>query len=291
MINRKWSRLRRDSRRSMVMLWLCSGFVVFGVHAGVLAWMISAPAMESGEGTALAVMIELSPEPAVTERGDGTVTAGGVAVSGTGPENGMPHEPGPESVSEPERFSPMPAEVAPEEASADPETPEPVETEMTGPEQAAVPLPVPQTKPESRPMVRRREVAEESGSVPVDKPAQMPAQASVAASGNVASTQSVDGRSEPSAELIRWRSRLMAHLERKKRYLSGARSRREEGTVYVRFQIDDSGNVISVSLEKTSGYAGLDDEALFLVHRASPVPAPPPGAGKSIVVPVRFTFR
>ncbi|OYR10314.1 tonB family C-terminal domain protein [Brucella grignonensis] len=40
----------------------------------------------------------------------------------------------------------------------------------------------------------------------------------------------------------------MAHLERRKKYPSGAKSRREEGVVYVRFRIDDTGKVLSASL-------------------------------------------
>ena len=89
----------------------------------------------------------------------------------------------------------------------------------------------------------------------------------------------------------KWPSRLMAHLERRKRYPSGARSRREQGTAYVRFRIDDAGNVLSVSLARSSGSPELDSEVVEMVRRASPVPAPPPGINKTITAPVRFTVR
>jgi TonB family protein len=70
----------------------------------------------------------------------------------------------------------------------------------------------------------------------------------------------------------------MAHLERRKRYSSGARSRGGRGIVYVRFIISNSGDVMSASPARSSGFSELDDEVLSLVRRASPVPAPPPGA-------------
>ena len=89
----------------------------------------------------------------------------------------------------------------------------------------------------------------------------------------------------------RWQSRLMAHLERRKRYPSGARSRREQGTAYVRFTIDERGNVLSASLARSSGSAELDAEVLSLVRRASPVPAPPPGVNRTITAPVQFRLR
>jgi protein TonB len=83
----------------------------------------------------------------------------------------------------------------------------------------------------------------------------------------------------------------MSHLERRKRYPSAARSNREEGTVYVRFRIDDSGNVLSVSLSRSSGYPTLDSAVLDMVRAASPVPAPPAGVNKTITAPVRFNLR
>jgi protein TonB len=83
----------------------------------------------------------------------------------------------------------------------------------------------------------------------------------------------------------------MAHLERLKRYPAGARARREEGTAYVRFSIDANGNVRSAQLARSSGHAELDAAVLALVRRASPVPAPPPGAPQDITAPVRFTIR
>src|SRR5690606_2548112 len=100
--------------------------------------------------------------------------------------------------------------------------------------------------------------------------AQRKAQVQVQRSDRNAAQQSSSGVSAVSE--ARWQSRLIAHLERRKRYPSASRSRREEGTVHVRFKIDDRGNVLSVSLARSSGHPALDEEVLALVRRASPVP-------------------
>lgn len=83
----------------------------------------------------------------------------------------------------------------------------------------------------------------------------------------------------------------MAHLERRKRYPAAARGRREEGIVQVRFRIDGSGNVLTADLVQSSGYGALDDEAIDLVIRASPVPEPPPGMNGTVTVPIRFSVK
>ena len=60
---------------------------------------------------------------------------------------------------------------------------------------------------------------------------------------------------------------------------------------HVRFSIDDAGNVRAANLVRSSGHAELDQAVLALVRRASPVPAPPPGAPHEITAPVRFNIR
>ncbi|HEY0121277.1 MAG TPA: energy transducer TonB [Rhizobium sp.] len=89
----------------------------------------------------------------------------------------------------------------------------------------------------------------------------------------------------------KWQSRLMAHLERRKKYPPGARSKGEQGTAYVRFRIDDAGNVLSAGLARSSGYPDLDQEVVELVKHASPVPAPPPDVNKTITAPIKFDMR
>ena len=72
----------------------------------------------------------------------------------------------------------------------------------------------------------------------------------------------------------------MAHLNRYKRYPSGAAS---TGTASVAFTIARSGQVLSARLIVSSGNPALDAEAVSLPRRASPVPAPPPDFGGGVL--------
>lgn len=88
-----------------------------------------------------------------------------------------------------------------------------------------------------------------------------------------------------------WQSRLLAHLERHKRFPSQAQSRRLRGTVLVAFSLDRSGMVLAQAVNISSGHPSLDAAALDMLTRAQPLPAPPPeiaGAVLQLTVPVRF---
>ncbi|WP_245304242.1 TonB family protein, partial [Hoeflea olei] len=117
------------------------------------------------------------------------------------------------------------------------------------------------------------------------------AAAQVRQSDRNAARQNNAGMGTGAQSPARWQSRLMTHLERRKRYPSGARGRREQGTVQIRFTIDERGNVLSASLARSSGFPELDAEVLSLVRRASPVPAPPPGVNRTIIAPVEFSIK
>lgn len=91
-----------------------------------------------------------------------------------------------------------------------------------------------------------------------------------------------------------WQGRLLAHLERHKRYPAEARARRLQGMAYIRFTMDRQGRVLSAAMERSSGHAALDREALALLERAQPLPQPPaetPGERITLTVPVEFFTR
>lgn len=89
----------------------------------------------------------------------------------------------------------------------------------------------------------------------------------------------------------RWQMRLLAHLERRKRYPRSALSQRKEGVVHVRFLVDADGSVLLPDLALSSGVPELDNEVLDLVRRASPVPKPPEGVNTFVTVPVSFNVK
>ncbi len=86
----------------------------------------------------------------------------------------------------------------------------------------------------------------------------------------------------------------MARLQAAKRYPGEARLNQQQGVAYVRISLSRAGAVLSASLDRGSGVASLDAEALALAARISPLPAPPPelpGNPVILSVPIRFNLR
>jgi len=84
---------------------------------------------------------------------------------------------------------------------------------------------------------------------------------------------------------------VSAHLRRYQQYPSDARSRGDQGTATVSFNLDGGGRVTSARLAGGSGIASIDQEVQAMVRRASPFPAPPDGRARSFTVPVRFRLN
>ncbi len=88
-----------------------------------------------------------------------------------------------------------------------------------------------------------------------------------------------------------WQGQLMQRLEAFKRYPPLAQLRNEQGVAYLRFSMDRNGKVLSASIVKSAGYDELDEETLELIHRAEPLPKPPPevpGDPLMLTVPIQF---
>jgi len=237
-------------------------------------------------------------------------------------------EPRDPEIVEPKPAEPKPAE--PEKAEAEPpkpEKPEPLQAEKQSdlprsddkaaepaaavkPRRKVVtpkpPLPTPARVAPARsrharvappPVVRRRPVAKArpapTPSRRAERQAAEAARASAAAAARASAAAAAAGRAaaaaaSAAASSASWRASLMAHLNRYKRFPPGASA----GVVSVSFTIDRSGGVRAAHLARSSGNSILDAEAVAMVRRASPVPAPPAGVGGSlmaIAVPIRFS--
>lgn len=294
-------------------LWSTAGLLVLALHLGAGFYLMSDAEVAAGENAPPpAIMIELAPEPEaampeetqITEQTETSEEIKSETAEPVEPQTEPPPpEPTPEPVEPPEEITPpepAPPEPVVEEPPPEPEpVPEPQEQEqLAALENVEVPLPVLRPPPpveEKKPEEPKKKVAQKPRPPKKQAPA---AKASEEAkidanqSNRTAAKQTTTSSSASSSMTPqRWQGRLAAHLERRKRYPSEARSRREEGTVYVRFQIDNGGNVLSVSLSRSSGSSALDQEVLALVKRASPVPAPPTGVNKTITFPMQFTIR
>jgi len=87
--------------------------------------------------------------------------------------------------------------------------------------------------------------------------------------------------------------RLRRHLARYKHYPEDALKRKEEGKVMVEFVLARDGRVLSAEVERSSGYPQIDQAALDMLRRASPVPPLPDryaGERIKIAIPVDFSI-
>lgn len=92
----------------------------------------------------------------------------------------------------------------------------------------------------------------------------------------------------------RFEAKLLAHLEKNKRYPRDARLRRQEGVVYLRFVMNRRGDVVSLDIERSSGISSLDHESMALLRRSEPLPALPMEVASEqleLVVPIFFSLR
>jgi protein TonB len=86
--------------------------------------------------------------------------------------------------------------------------------------------------------------------------------------------------------------KLLAHVQRYKRYPLAAQRAGITGDARLSITIDRSGTLRGARLVSSAGSALLDKEAMEVARRASPYPPPPPGMGGatfSFVVTLRFT--
>jgi protein TonB len=154
------------------------------------------------------------------------------------------------------------------------------------------PPPPPSSKPKAHkePPPKAHE-AERKKPINPDKPKHRETTAppsSITARSNTAAVPSAGSGVSPSVSPSTWKSELLAHLNRYKRYPSGAAS---TGTASVAFTIARSGQVLAAHLIGSSGNPALDAEAVSLPRRASPVPPPPPDFGGGVLtltVPIHF---
>lgn len=185
------------------------------------------------------------------------------------PEKPLPDmAPGPQSApSEPQQKV---EEKPVEEAKVESEIPPPP------PKEAAVVL------PEPKPKEAKQEKKKSKASVAMATPTSQPR-----VSDRVAA-QAAGAASTHNAPPASWKNDLLAQLNRYKRYPPGASG---TGIATIAFSIDRSGRVKSTRLVQSSGIRALDEEAMALPGRASPLPPIPAeiaGATVALSVPIRF---
>lgn len=89
---------------------------------------------------------------------------------------------------------------------------------------------------------------------------------------------------------VNWESRVLAHIDRHKRYPKIMGSRRPRGTAFVLFRMDRSGMVLSARVEQSSGNDALDRAAVETVKRAVPLPRIPADRPSELQLSVPIEF-
>jgi protein TonB len=217
---------------------------------------------------AAAVMIELAPLPAAPPAAPTAIPPGPEQVVSQPPP---PPEPVVQPVLPPTPPSPAPRVAVPLLPKPPPKPPKRQQK------------PVEHERPASRPELKPPAAAT-TAPPQADLP---PAHDIAAPAPGIASVQSTNA-------MPTWQGLLLGRLERFKRYPALAQFRRQQGVAYLRFTMDRQGKVLSATLQKSSGFSSLDDEALALIHRAEPLPPPPPevpGDPIDLVVPVEFSMK
>jgi len=289
-------------------LWGGAALLVAAIYVGAgLTLLRASPPAPEDTAAPEAIMVDLAPAPqapaepekemAVNDKDSKEVKAEPVPDPQPPEETPPPEVKTPElpslapPVIEPDPPTPKPQDTPEPPQPAPPPDPDPTPVQPTPPAALAeVPLPAP--RPASPPPTKHQKPEERPTKAHKPAPSRASKRASISArqAERAAAAETSEGVQSSEAP-ARWQARLLAHLERRKRYPEAARSRREEGTASVRFRIDGSGNVLSASISRSSGHSDLDAAVLDMVRRASPVPAPPPGVNRTIVVPIRFDLR
>ncbi len=83
-------------------------------------------------------------------------------------------------------------------------------------------------------------------------------------------------------------------IAKHKQYPRIAQTRGYQGDVLLDLKLDGNGNVLSAKIKESSGYESLDKQALEMVRKAAPFPAPPQALRNrtfNITVPVSFKLE
>ena len=123
--------------------------------------------------------------------------------------------------------------------------------------------------------------------IPKEVAPPMPAEA-------ISKTPNILPQEQVTQHLESYSSLLANAIAKYKQYPKIAQMRGWQGTVIADLEIDSKGSVVSVKIKKSSTYEVLDNEALEMIKKASPFPAPPEslrGKNFNVLVPISFKLE
>lgn len=281
--------VRKADRLIPALGWIGAAAVVAGAHVA-LGLAFAARGTEGVPGDAApAIMIDLQPiavppEPTLPPPPEMTPE----------PPQAQPDTPPPPPVAEEPAKEPPPEATPPLEAPpAAAPTPEPPPDPMPQIKPPEVPVqaeavlpppppPAPQTPPKAPPKPVEQKPKRDAAHREPKRPERSAAPQPVAPPAPTP---------QPSAAAVQsaraeWQRAMQSHIARFKRGASGS------GRATVTFTIGRDGQVMSARLATSTGRADLDAEAVAMVERASPMPAPPPDLpGRTITLTIPITYR
>jgi protein TonB len=179
-----------------------------------------------------------------------------------------------------------------------PEPPKPVEPIKPQPEQIK-PLPKKELKPEPMPIETKPEPIQHE---PPPPPTVITAAPKVDAPPVITvpppppepPKKIEPNEDDVNAALGQYGGTLGRAIAKHKQYPKIAAMRGWQGDCLLDLKLDGSGNVLSANVKESSGHEALDNQALEMVRKASPFPAPPEalrGRSFNITVPVSFKLE
>lgn len=296
----------RHSRLGEAALWSAAALLMLGVHAGFAYYLMQEPdELDAGGPPPAAIMIEMAAIPEAVNTEETTPAQDVEDAEEVKSDNSQPVEevtpeepPPPEPVVETPPPEPVQPPEPPVEEIVEPqEIPEPVEPidpvqEQMMAELENVEVPLPVIRPPPPPVEKKVEKKETDDKKKVERQRPKPQQASELRETAKAETQQSDRTaasrnnagffSSSSASPAKWGSKVRSHIQRRK-----PRSLRSDAmTATVRFRVNDTGAISGVSVVQSTGDSSIDQQIAAWIQSASPVPAPPPDANKTITLPI-----
>lgn len=285
-----------DVSRREAVLWSAAAAVIVSVHMAGAWYLHQQPAMTMDEPQGqTAVMIDLAPmalapEAVPQETSDLVDSRAAESVEPTETITPDPVEPEPTPVEEVAQEVPEPVEEIAESEPVEEVVPDLVEAPL--PEVAmAIPEPRPEVeKPKSvaKPVREKKKTEKEpvkQAKVEKKQPANSPAAQKSAQDSETTRAAAAGQGGGRSMSTAQWKAKVLSRIARQKRDATG------NGSVQISFTFTAAGEILSASVASSSGNPKLDQIALKMVRRASPIPAPPPSTPLYLVSPITFKAR
>lgn len=286
-----------------------------GLHvaiAGALWWL--AP-LDREDHAETPIMVTIDPQPL---GGSGAAAASGGGAPETPAAEIRPPPPA-EPVQQAAVAEPVPAPAEPPPAQAPPQAAEPTKPSEEEAEAAwqteasawkphvtfehTLPPPeppppvtsrdVPRPRPlQTRPPVQRAQTAFPPR--PVQPPAPQPGNAQTAASTPGPTNSALDSLSGHGGERNDYLTRVFRHIEPFRAYPEAARVNRQRGRVVTRVTINRAGELVALSVDRSSGWPLIDNAELAAIRRAMPLPPPPagmPGDPLVLILPMTYNYE